>query len=544
MTSPIEPLAPITEPEDTGQPWLRLSPRMIWADLFRTIVSLSPALIAVWIAGTAASFANMWPFIIIAVFGVGGAIADVLRWMFTRYRITEHEVQRTAGIFVRRSRTISRDRIRSVDLHAKLRHRFFGLRVVAVGAGQQVTAGESALALDALSKADAEQLRTRLIGDIQSNRKHVATASATSESVVAESVSPATATDLSAEDLEAENVDKVEVFATFRPWWVAYNIQGIGTFFTALGLGWGAYWLFQMFGIDLGAAVDSLADRWGVSGAGSVVIAIVAAVIIGALGMATNFFAGFWNFELARTHTPNTTMLRTKRGLFSTREVNRDEARVRGLTISEPVLWRWIGMSDTNIITTGLGLWSAEQPTQILPRGPISVAREVAEKVFDESPSPMTYALRPHPARALRRRLVWALWISLGVAAFLAWPVISGATPTWLLWIPAGLLPVALLGGYAAYKALGHTIVGDYAVVRSGLFSRATSALRRDSVSTIAIRQSIFQRRLDLATVSMMTAAGWGIYQALDVAADDAIPLALDMAPGIMDSFVRTPPSV
>ena len=65
-------------------------------------------------------------------------------------------------------------------------------------------------------------------------------------------------------------------------------------------------------------------------------------------------FTENWNLELARVPSRDGTMLRTRKSLFTTREVNRDENRIRGAQVSEPVLWRWMGASDTSVITTGL----------------------------------------------------------------------------------------------------------------------------------------------------------------------------------------------
>ena len=75
-------------------------------------------------------------------------------------------------------------------------------------------------------------------------------------------------------------------------------------------------------------------------------------------------------------------------------------------------------------------------------------------------------------------------------------------------------------------------------MVRSGLTTRTTTALRRDAVSTIAVRRSLLQRRLGLATVSAMTAGGWGAYEAFDVAADDSSRLAAEFAPGLVDELL------
>ena len=509
---------------EAADDWGRLSGRVIAVDLAQTLLSLVPGAIALFIVGTEPSWATMWPFVAIAFFGVTGAVGNTVRWIFTRYRVTDTEVQRRTGIVTRRYRSVRRDRIRSVDTHAKLRHRLSGLRVVEIGAGQQNIAGESAFMLDALTKADAEALRVDLMRTRQPAAKVAGETGETSASAAANT------------GVEGDG-DDVDVVATLQPWWVIYNMVSIWAFVTAAGLLWGAYWLVGMFGFDLYGWATGLID-WGAIGTFWTVAIIVAAVgAFGMLGMGVNFFTSYWKFELARVHTSSTSFLRTKRGLFSTREVNRDESRVRGLAISQPVLWRWMGMADTTVITTGLGLWSMEQPAALLPRGPISVARKVSDHVLG-SPNPLAEPLRRHPIAALRRRLGWATGVAAVLALMVAWPLWSGVAPVWLLWIVLGVWVLGMAGAVAAYLALGHAVRGDYVVMSSGMMSRNTSALRRDAVSTIAVRQSVLQRRLGLATVSAMTAAGWFTYEAPDMAADQAFGFALETAPGLFDPFV------
>lgn len=489
-------------------------------------MALLPGVIAIFLFGVEPSVGTLWPFALIAAWGVFGAIADVIRWLFTRYRITESEVERRTGVLVRRHRSVRRDRIRSVDAHAKLRHRVAGLRVVTIGAGQQSSSGEAAFVLDALTRHDAELIRRVLLrqNDAATAPRNTADASTSAESDVVTA---------------AERRDDVEVFASVRHWWVVYNMFSIWAYLTAAGVVWGAFWLAATFGIDLFDLVSRFI-AWDVLGwFGTVVIALIGGGIIGAIGMGLNFFTTNWRFVLARVRTGETTFLRTRRGLFSTREVNRDEARMRGLSIGEPLLWRWMSMADTNVITTGLDLWDVNEPTAILPRGPKSVAMDVAARVLGE-PCPISTPLPRHPRAALRRRLWWATLIAAAVVGFVAIPVATGTVSMWVLWAAIGVWPLALGAAVVAYRALGHAITGDYLVVRSGLMSRTTSALRRDAVSTIAVRQSLLQKRLGLSTVSAMTAAGWSAYEAPDVAASEAVSFAAQAAPGLIDEFLDT----
>lgn len=507
-------------------PWRRLSGRVIWVDLAKSLASLAPGAIAIWVVGVPPTWGTMWPLALIAVWGVVGAASDVVRWLFTRYRVTDSEIERRTGVLVRRSRSVRRSRIRSVDTHAKLRHRIAGLRVVTIGAGQHVAAGEPAFFLDALSKADAEALRVELLGSLRASRMPDTIADEDADAAT-EPVDGAVAT------------SEGEVFATLRPWWVVYNMFSIWAYLTAAGLLWGLFWLASTFGIDLFGVVSGLVDWDAIGWVGITVLALVVGGLIGAIGMGIAFITGFWGFELARVRTDDATYLRTRRGLFSTREVSRDESRIRGLSIGEPLLWRWMGMADTTVITTGLGIWDTSQPTSILPRGPIGVARRVATGVLGE-PCPMDVPLPRHPRAALRRRLWWATALTAIAVATVALPVATGTVPSWVLWAVIGLWPVSLLAAVIAYRSLGHAIAGEWLVVRSGLMSRTTSALRRDAVSTIAIRQSILQRRLGLATVSAMTAAGWSVYEAPDVSAREAAAFASRAAPALLDEFAET----
>lgn len=515
--------------------WQRLSVRVVWVDIVVSLLSLTPTAVAVCGFGVPVTFDALWPLIFIAVLGVTGAISDILRWALTSYRVTTFEIERRTGLFVRRHRTLHRDRVRSVDTAAKLRHRLARLRIVTVGAGQQTGAGESALVLDALSRADAAALRSQLLDAPAPSR---VVASASGAPIVAETdgitASP---------DLQDAAVESVEVFATFRPWLVVYNMFSIWAFLMAAGLLWGASWFLSTFGIDLFGFVARLADWDAIGRVGVTLLVIAGAGLLGAIGLGITFLLGYWRFELARTRSGERTYLRTRRGLLSTREVNRDESRIRGLTISEPVLWRWMGMADTSIITTGLNLWDAEEPAAILPRGPISVARRVARDVFGTA-NPLEAPLTRHPRAALRRRLWWATALSAIAPLLLAAPAVTGVIPAWIPWATLGLWPIALGAGVIAYRALGHTIDGDYLVVRGGLLSRSTSALRRDAVSTIAVRQSVLQRRIGLCTVSAKTAAGWSAYEAPDVPIADGVGFADEAAPGLLDGFRAraTPP--
>lgn len=498
-------------------PWQRLSGRIVWIDAAVSLASLTPGAFAIYVLGVHPSSGVVWPLGIIAVVGVVGGAGDIVRWAFTSYRMTGTDVERRTGLFTKEHRTVPRDRVRSVDSTAKLRHRLAGLRVLTVGAGQQAGAGESALVLDALTTRDAEALLKSLLST------HAASCAETG----AATASP--------------DAEGFEIIATLRPWWVFYNMFTLWAFLMGAGLLWGGFWLASSFGVDVVGAVSHLIDREQLGWVGITVLALLGGGVFGALGLGVTFLLGFWGFELGRVRSGGRSHLRTRRGLLSTREVSRDESRMRGMSIAEPLVWRWMGVADTHIITTGLNVWDPEEPSAILPRGPISVARTVSGRVLG-SDAPFDAPLKRHPRSALHRRLWWATLLSAAGAVVLTLLAVRGVVPGWLPWIVAGIWPATLLAAGISYGALGHTLVGPYVVVRSGLLSRSTTALRRDAVSTIAVRQSVLQRRLGLCTVSAMTAAGWSAYEAFDVSATEAVPFAHDLTGGVLEEFLESTP--
>lgn len=492
--------------------WERLDARVIWVDLVRMLLSLVPMAVTALVFGGDVTGSVLWPAAFVAVTGVTAAVGDLLRWAKTRYRITDERLEVRSGIVVRAHRSVRRDRIRSVDTTARLRHRLAGLRIVTIRAGDRTGgSGDSApLRLDAVSRATAARLQAELPAGTRTR------------------TGSAMAADTGTETGSAAADDPIAVFA----WrWVPYNAVTVWAFLTAAGLAWGAYWLGSAVGVDLAAAVLGLADRAALGTGRTIAAAVVVTWLVGVVGMGAAFVAEQWGFRLTRTTTPTGTVLRTSHGLFRTRQVDRDDARVRGVAIRRPLPWRWTSAAETSVVSTGLGgAWSSA-PT-VLPRAPLADARRVAAAVLGDD-RPLAAPLTPHPRAALRRRLGWAV---LGSAAL----SLSGLVVPWGWYAGPVALPVALGLAVLAYRSLGHALVGRHLVTSSGL-NRTTVVLRRGAVIGVTMRQSLLQRRLGLLTVRVTTAGGQGEYPTPDVAVADGVALAAATVPGLLDQFRGEP---
>ncbi|SCF84434.1 putative membrane protein [Streptomyces sp. Ncost-T6T-2b] len=112
-----------------------------------------------------------------------------------------------------------------------------------------------------------------------------------------------------------------------------------------------------------------------------------------------------------------------------------------------------------------------------------------------------------------------------------------------LLWIALGCaavaVPVAVVLALDAYRGLGHALSGRYLVTRSGTVRRSTAALERAGVIGWTVKQSVFQRRAGLLSVTATTAAGGGAYTAYDTDASEGLTFAAEAVPGLLEPFLE-----
>src|SRR3712207_1820158 len=142
--------------------WQRLNVRMLAVTPLRQFAGFLPVIAIVLVIGVRQDLGDRVYGLVAAALAV--VLVGVLRWLTTRYRITSERVELRSGLLFRSARSVPRDRIRSVDLTAGPVHRLFGLSVVQIGTGEGSDSAESReLTLDAVSAADADRMRQRLL---------------------------------------------------------------------------------------------------------------------------------------------------------------------------------------------------------------------------------------------------------------------------------------------------------------------------------------------------------------------------------------------
>ena len=477
-----------------------------------------PALLAAFVAGNGSGRGLIWTAAALVI-ALGFAFS---RWFTTRYRVTDDRVEVGSGLFQRRVRAVSRDRIRTVDVTARAMHRLLGLARVDVGTGRSDREGDGGVRLDGLTAAEAAGLRHELL-----HRRAAA-------------VTPAAAGDAPAPAGEAVPAEPHEFeLARLDPTWVRYapfTLSGVVSVGVVLGFILNAA---NEAGFDLEdwGPARHLADDLGHAPVVLVAVALTAlALVVIVIASTVGYALAFWDFRLTR-HPGGT--LHVTRGLITTRATTIEERRLHGAEISEPLLLRAVAGARLIAIATGLrvGRGAERGGSLLVPPAARTDVERVAGNVLGAT-EPITVALVAHGPQARRRRYTRALgaWALLVVALAVAdWAIDA---PAWLPVAGLALLPVAAALAADRYRSLGHAIAGRGLVVRRGSLVRRRCMIAAEGIIGWNVERSFFQRRAGLATLVATTAAGDQHYDVQDVELAEALRLADELVPGLLSPFL------
>jgi putative membrane protein len=499
-----------------GDGWSRLSPRKLLLDPVKAVgQAVVPVVVA--LVGISRSDTRYWwlvfPLVVIAPIVLGA-----LPWLTTHYRLTDSQIQVRKGLLNKNTSTAPLDRVRSVDLEASLLHRVLGLQKVQVGTGVD----DDRITLDALSAADAQALRTTLLR----RREAVAVPPAGDRSAAAPS------TDGPEPAPRPVDPEPVPVELARIDWsWLRFAPFSLGR----LVLLAGALGALSQFGDDLPIWNEDTARSawdWVTQFALVAVVAVltVAGLAIWLVVSVAGYVVQWWRFLLVREHGS----MHLTSGLFTTRSITVEEAKVRGVRMTEPLLMRAVGGAELSTLATGV----EDGVTQVLPPCPREVAVGVGEAVLEHR-GPLTDPLVAHGPRARRRAWIRELrdaLVLLTAAAGAAW----WFDISW--WWVAGLVAVLLLAaaavGESSYRHLGHALDGDHLVAGSGQLARIRTVLETDGIIGWVVSQSWWQRRIGLVDLVATTAAGDERVLVRDVRLEVGVALADAATPGLLTDFV------
>ncbi|WP_327003140.1 PH domain-containing protein [Dactylosporangium sp. NBC_01737] len=511
MTTALEPAEAAVD-----ERWRRLSPRMLAVHPVMELRRLIFPLVAV-LVGLRNGDGGEGGWWALGIGGVGIGLG-FLRYFTTSFRITPASVQVRRGLLRRRTLTVPRDRVRTVDVTSHVLHRIFGLARVTVGTGKTDKKNDG-VKLDGLSKAAAENLHRELL------HRPAATVPG-ADGLGAGAARPAEAT-------------SETVLAAMRPAWIRYGpftLSGLLTIGVLFGIG---SRLVSESHVDLtkiGVVHDSISYLRDRPLPVAILLVSAAVVVFTAIASTAGYVLAFWKFRLSR-HSSGT--LHVRRGLLTTRNTTIEERRLRGVELSEPLLLRAVRGARVLAIATGLrvGRGAERGGSVLLPPAPRSVAVALAGTVAGDA-APLSVPLTRHGPRASLRRFTRAATVStVLILIVLAFVLFAGA-PWWAFWTAVPLLPIGALLALDRAGSLGHALTPDWLVSRHGSLVRRRYVLRTDAVIGWNMTTSLFQRRAGLTTLTATTAGGNQRYSILDVPDAEALRVARTAVPGLLEQFL------
>ena len=357
---------------------------------------------------------NLGPFglVLLAVLGAGFAYGYA-SWLRTRYWVEGDELRVDTGVVYHQSRRIRVDRLQGIDVVQPFVARLFGLAELKM----DVAGGDREGSLAFLPLADAHELRDVLLA-----RRDAA--------------HPWSPPGPGGSPLE-------QVIARLD----------LGTLLLSMLLSWETVFLL------LGGVVVSLA----LLVEGTLVVAPGLPVLGGFVLLQLRKLSAYYGFVVAQTDAG----LQVRRGLLERSTQTIALARVQGVVVSEPVLWRPRGWARLDVSIAGYG--SGAEPeggpsaTTVMPVAPRPLVEALARHLLRGADDQL--ALSP-PARAAR-------WLD----------------------------PVA---ARAMAAGTGRDLVG----CREGWLTRRTHLVPHARVQSVRLTQGPLQRRLGLADVHVDSPPG------------------------------------
>ncbi|MCB0906958.1 MAG: PH domain-containing protein [Nocardioidaceae bacterium] len=518
--------AEAAEADDQG--WQRLDARMLLVGPVEAVKQFAiPVIVA--IVGISSSQGGFSP--VTVAFLALPVLAGVLPWLTTRFRITDTQFQLHKGLLNRQQLTAPLDRVRSVDLEASLMHRILGLTKVKVGTGVDDTRIE----LNALSTFQAEQLRHYVLARSPVGVGHPARTPGLDVQFASDGGGAGAGEGDSAPVLAA--YDAPQLLATIDWSWLRFAPFSLSKLAIVAGaIGALAQWGDALPFFDR----RHLDEAWNWA-LGFTLWLVVVSALLGGLFVwlvisITGYVIQWWNLRLTRERGT----IHLTAGALTTRSTSVEEARVRGVEMTEPVLLRLVKGGELATLATGVGSGGV---TTVLPPCPREVCQQVGHAVLSSGEA-LVQPLAAHGPLARRRchtrhqRLTLVATVAAIVAAALA------QLPWWVPVLVA--VAFALLGVLLAtlqYRHLGHLLTDHHLVAGSGSLTRRRKVLQRDGVIGWVISQTFFQRRVGLATLIATTAAGDERLVVLDLPLDAAVALAHRVTPDAVVAFTVPVPA-
>lgn len=415
--------------------WRSLEPASLLVnlvpDLWRTLKSAWPLLVAAVLGGPVAGVANLG---FVLLFFALAVARTVVHFATLRYRVVGGRLELRSGLLSRQVRLIDGARVQNIEIVQNVFHRAAGLVELRIE-----TAGEGGIEgmLSAISVEEARRLQGEL-------------ARAEPERVSGER--------------SLLDIDWLEL--------LAYGVSAGRAGAAVLVLGVGLEVLGPMSPEAVSSAVQG-ARPGALVGLALLAVAGAYAVSVGGA------ILRFYGFRMSRSARG----VLLESGLLVRRRVEIPLPKVQLARVEEPWVRRAMGYGTLHVETAAVGMPNEEVAAEgMVPMVERDAFAEVLRLVLprlDLDPWRATLA-RPAP-RALYRGVI---------AAMLRWSIGAGAIAGWTRspW-PFALVPVGMALAWLDWRVQGWALTPRHLVTRDGFLTRRTVVVGRDKLQSVHLRQ-------------------------------------------------------
>jgi putative membrane protein len=420
-------------------------------------------------------------FVVLAIL----ALAALVGWEVAYYRrfdyeLTPESLDIRSGVFSRREREIPLRRVQNVDVTRSFVARLLGLAKIGV---ETAGGGSTEASLRFVSREEADRLQTEVRERRAKLRKREAEDSESADEQADEPGEAAT---------EAAPEEETLFELSQRD----LALYGVLSFDPRLLSGVAALVPFLAPALDGTGGIQSLG--WTVLGA----IAVLGGLVLWAVSAAARMVR-FYGFRLRRVGDD----LRYERGLFQRRDGTIPLSKLQTVAVEENILMRRYDFASLAVETAGYSPGSSpsggsEAAIPIAPRADVLDLAQTLEP-FDD------FDLSRPPERA-RKRYV-RRYLLVGVLAIAAGYLVSRFVVAFPWYALVPLLALAWPAARRAHANRGYDLGTSHAVTQKGFWRRSTRIVPYERVQTVIRRQTVFQRRWDLASVVVDTAGSRSI---------------------------------
>jgi putative membrane protein len=427
------------------------------------------------------------PLSLFALLGVGVLLLigyEVAYYQRYEYELTTDTFDIHSGVFARRDREIPLRRIQNVDISRNVVQRVLGLAAVSfeTAGGSETEASLRFVSVEEATRLQREVPRLKRGGG------------------GAEPEEPEPATELFA--LSQRELTLVGVLS------FDFRVPGV---------------LALVLSGSVPAVSPMLPARGALPLAAFVLLLVVGVFVFSWAAGAVAAFVNYYDFHLVRAGEE----LQYERGLLQRYNGSIPFDKVQTLTVEDTPLKRYFGYATLLIETAG---YAPGQSSGGGRGSEAAVPLATRDRVFELANAIDSFGAPElnRPPKRVRRRYAVRYLLVVGVLTGLLFAVdtaIGLGTLPFPWYLPVALLPVIPPAAHLKWTHRGYWLGDDHVVTRNGVWNRQTKVVPYDRIQTVIDSRTLFQRRWNLATVTVDTAGSLSLTggDAAAVDVDDAV---------------------